>query len=378
MKYSIFGATIALAMVSSLANAQNSVTLYGLLDTGFTYVSNVGGKSLAALADGVNLSNRWGMLGNEDLGGGNRALFVLENGFSLNTGALQQGGRMFGRQAYVGLSNELGTVTLGNQYDFMFDYLTQFSAGGYASGYGLHIGDFDREAGARLQNAVKLKSASWGGWQVGAMYSFGNVSGSLKADSAWSAGVKYDGGPFSMAGVYTRINNPHDTAALDPYSQAGVLTFLCQTVAKSEPATGTVTDLYPYGTPFSVDSQSIAGIGASYRLANLTLTGNVTATTFKGYGTSETLWVYEGGATYLITPAMVAIASYAYQKMGSSHWNQPTIGMYYYLSKRTSLYANASFQAATNAYATQGEGYFFSPSSSRYQTTARIAITHKF
>ncbi len=68
--------------------------------------------------------SRWGLRGSEDLGGGLKAIFTLENGFGINDGTLKQGGRLFGRQAFVGLSSDqFGAVTLGRQYDSMVDYV---------------------------------------------------------------------------------------------------------------------------------------------------------------------------------------------------------------------------------------------------------------
>ncbi|QBQ99786.1 porin [Paraburkholderia pallida] len=364
---------------SACSHAQSSVDLYGLIDAGITYVSNQGGQSLVKFADGINFGNRVGFMGTEDLGGGYKAVFKLENGFSLGTGALGQGGAMFGRQAYVGLGNAYGTLTLGNQYDFVFDYMTEFSATGYAFATGGHMGDVDRQGGDRLNNAVKFSSNSFGGLRFGAMYSFGGVAGSLHENSAFSAGLRYDGDKLSMAAVYTQLNNPHGIAGLDPYNQLGVFTFLNQTVAVRNPATGAVTDLYPYGNAFPVDRQSMTELGASYKLGKLTVTGNITATQFKGYGTSETLWVYEVGGLYSVTPELLGIVGYQYEKMDNVHWNQPTVGLYYFLSKRTSFYAAASYLFASGPLvATQGQGFFNDPSSNHEQASARIGIIHKF
>src|ERR1700737_4890274 len=100
------------------AHAQSSVTLYGLIDAGISWVSNSKGSKLFQESNNAMNSDRWGLRGAEDLGGGLKAIFVLENGFSINNGALGQGGLEFGRQAYVGLSSDqYGTVTLGRQYD---------------------------------------------------------------------------------------------------------------------------------------------------------------------------------------------------------------------------------------------------------------------
>jgi predicted porin len=92
--------------IATLANAQGSVTLYGLIDEGFEAISNAttsggapGGRQFRLDATSGLNSSRWGLKGREDLGGGLAALFQLENGFELNNGRLGQGGALFGRQA---------------------------------------------------------------------------------------------------------------------------------------------------------------------------------------------------------------------------------------------------------------------------------------
>ncbi|SOE99626.1 porin [Burkholderia sp. OK233] len=109
---------ICVASLPTMSHAQGSVTLYGVIDEGVNYQSNAAGNRLFNLSSGVIQGSRWGLRGAEDLGGGTRAIFVLENGFDVNTGALGQGSRMFGRQAYVGLSSDTyGTLMAGRQYD---------------------------------------------------------------------------------------------------------------------------------------------------------------------------------------------------------------------------------------------------------------------
>src|SRR5579864_3561933 len=102
-------ATISLALLAGAgaAHAQNSVTLYGIIDTGLTYRHNVDGQTSQYSMSSGNLSgSRWGLKGSEDLGGGVKTIFALENGFNSSTGKLGQNSRMFGRQAYVGLQRE--------------------------------------------------------------------------------------------------------------------------------------------------------------------------------------------------------------------------------------------------------------------------------
>jgi len=89
---------------ATMAHAQSSVTLYGLIDAGITYTNNQRGHSNWQETSGSVNGSRWGLRGAEDLGGGLKAIFTLENGFNINNGTLGQQSRMFGRQAYVGLS----------------------------------------------------------------------------------------------------------------------------------------------------------------------------------------------------------------------------------------------------------------------------------
>ncbi|MDN3098678.1 porin, partial [Enterococcus faecalis] len=106
-----FGVLAVLAVAQG-AWAQSSVTMFGLIDSGITYVSNEGGGKNVKFDDGIFAPNLFGLRGTEDLGGGLKAIFTLENGFNPNTGALGQGNRMFGRQAFVGLeSARWGTLT---------------------------------------------------------------------------------------------------------------------------------------------------------------------------------------------------------------------------------------------------------------------------
>ncbi|MET5012875.1 porin, partial [Burkholderia pseudomallei] len=77
---------------------------YGIIDEGFNINTNAGGKHLYNLSSGVMHGSRWGLRGTEDLGGGLKSLFVLENCFEVYSGNLNQGGVEFGTQSYVGLS----------------------------------------------------------------------------------------------------------------------------------------------------------------------------------------------------------------------------------------------------------------------------------
>ena len=128
----------ALALIAGHACAQSSVTIYGTLDVGYDRVDksqgNVQGtvfgvsgatpvpNSIAApstvtsrVSPSHTRQSNIGFKGVEDLGGGYRGLFVLEGGVTIDNGGVANDGRLFGRQAYVGLTTPVGEVKLGRQ-----------------------------------------------------------------------------------------------------------------------------------------------------------------------------------------------------------------------------------------------------------------------
>lgn len=138
--------------VAAPALAESSVTLYGIVDDTITYQSSqtsldstTGGRSNVKMAAGVWAGNRFGLKGSEDLGGGNKAIFQLESGFNLNTGGQQYTNALFGRQAWVGLTNPTyGTATFGRQYTSYYTLLSPYSPTTWLTGFfGAHPGDLD-------------------------------------------------------------------------------------------------------------------------------------------------------------------------------------------------------------------------------------------
>ena len=110
---------IALAVLaaSGASFAQSNATVYGLADIWFGSVKTddgVGNSVTNTKLDsgGVNTS-RWGLKGSEDLGGGLKANFLLEQGFFLDNGASKVAGQTFSRYAYVGFSGGFGEIKLG-------------------------------------------------------------------------------------------------------------------------------------------------------------------------------------------------------------------------------------------------------------------------
>lgn len=197
------------------AQAQ-TVTLYGLLDTGVEHISNVGAGRSGLWRMPTNTGtapSRLGFRGSEDLGGGLRAVFTLEMGIAPDTGGLNQGGRAFGRQAFVGLSGAFGTVSLGRQYTMTFwSGLDADILGGNIFG----TGSLDAYLpNARTDNAIAYRG-TFSGLTLGGTYSLGrdtvnagpspagtNCAGENAADKRacreWSVMAKYDSPGWGVA-----------------------------------------------------------------------------------------------------------------------------------------------------------------------------------
>jgi len=118
-----YPAALLACLWAPAAMAQSGVTVYGLLDTGLAHLTNVNaaGDSVTKMPTLTgSFPSRLGFRGIEDLGGGLSAVFTLESGLSLDTGAMAQGGRLFGRQASVGLKGDFGTVSLGRMINMTY------------------------------------------------------------------------------------------------------------------------------------------------------------------------------------------------------------------------------------------------------------------
>lgn len=222
MKPIIACLAIAASVCSAESVAQSNVTIYGVVDTGIEYVTNANtaGNGVAKIPGSTGeYPSRIGFKGVEDLGGGLQAKFVLESGFGPDTGTLQQGGRMFGRQAYVGLGNAYGTLSVGRVQNMTYYLWLK----GDVLGPGIFgNADFDPYlANARSDNAISYMG-TYGAWTAGATYSLGRdssaaggpaatncpgeIAGNAQACRQTTAMVSYDGSGFGIATGYDSMN----------------------------------------------------------------------------------------------------------------------------------------------------------------------------
>ncbi|MGF6997147.1 porin [Paraburkholderia sp. GAS32] len=391
------------------AHAQNSISLYGIVDLGVTYVSNaqtgktggaLSGAHQFALTDGTATGasgSRWGLRGTEDLGGGLKSLFVIENGFTANNGALAQGGTEFGRQAYVGIAGGSGAVTLGRQYDTLVDFLQPLAVVGQWAGYmGTHPDDVDNLANTnRINNAVKFTTAAYHGLSAGAAYSFGGTAGSITQNQIWSLGAGYTGGSLSLGAGYLNARDPNISFYGNTPNKGGVTAdnmggLGSATSAQSNPV---------FAGYASAKTTEIFGVGAAYTFSATTLGLVATNTRFESLGSASgpNPFGYSGAAQFTnlelsvrtrVTPTLLLGTAFDYMRRNSvkgddgARYLQFDLGADYNLSKRTDLYALAVLQHASGRDSLDQPVVAsisgFSPSTTSKQVGVRVALRHKF
>jgi predicted porin len=357
----VTGATLAAA--NSMNVSAQSMTLYGELDAGLAYVSNVNGRSQYRATSGLIDGSFWGLLGTEDLGGDTKAVFRLEHGYSVTSGE-----EFNDHPVYVGLQSEtFGTLTLGHQYDLIHDYFAPFTLTGGTGGTAFaHPFDNDNANNSYLAaNSAKYASASWAGFTFGSMYAFSNGAGRFAKNRAYGIGGAYANGPFN-AGVAWMHNNGRglaDTGAYEPASLPG-----------SDQTTIEV----------SVQKQDVIGVGASYALGDVTLAGSWSRSIYTGVADADSgdprpsiaLSNYEINAVWQATPTLSLAGMYVFTDASSGHWHQGAVQAVYQLSKRSDIYAEAVFQrASSGAPAVINTN---DPSDNRNQLLIATGIRHRF
>jgi general bacterial porin, GBP family len=332
---------IALALMgafSGAAFAQSNVTLYGIIDVNYMWEEKPftsGGTTRQESVDGINSGHqsgsRWGLRGSESLGGGMSAIFALEGGFNVDSGTLGQGGRLFGRQAYAGLSSNLGTVVAGRLATFSsgtgdFDMIGRIDP--FATGFGLASAGntFYSMNALRADNTIAYVSPTFAGFKGGIGYSFdldGSESQDSNADnSAIIAGANWSSGPFFAAITYDSVdvaNSSKDQKHLQIGGTWDIAMFRLHA-----------------GWAKQDDVQAIA-TGASGSFLALPA----------GASFDSDSWLL--GATWTVTPALKVLASYQSLDADGQNiagvrfepdYNVWSIGATYNLSRRTNLYTS--------------------------------------
>lgn len=360
------------------AAAQTSVTLYGIIDTGVEFVSHVGaaGEKLFRMPSTTgSLPSRWGVRGSEDLGGGYKANFVLESGFSPASGALAQGGRLFGRQAWVGIESPYGALSFGRQYTTTYIAVLENDIMGPAI-YG--IASLDAYiANARADNSVAYRFY-YRGFSALATYSFGRdaagtgnspgqgtcagqVPGSFTQCRDWSAMLKYDSQYFG--GLVSYEEERGGTSAAVNFFDGVAPT--------------------PLSTSNGIDARLYLNVYAKFLGATVSggwLNRRVEVVNSDSPVVTSNLFYL--GARYMVSPAFIADGE-IFRMVNAQHDTRATLATIrgvYLLSKRSAVYVQGAyiFNSAKAAYAVSAGGPGASPAAGVGQAAVMIGVRQLF
>ena len=200
----------ALLLAPAVACAQTSVTLFGSMDGSLRYLTHAnkaGDSEVLTGGKGLYESNRFGVLGVEDLGGGLKAHFRLESAFDGGTGALGTAGVLFSREATVGLSGPWGDINVGRQFSVNARTVSTYDPMSFRY---LSITPLSKDivgtSSDRFDNTIQY-TGRFGNLLARAEYKPGGVAGSVKTGTALAAGANYTTHGLTFGGAYTEWND---------------------------------------------------------------------------------------------------------------------------------------------------------------------------
>ncbi len=342
-------------MFAGMVRAQSSVTLYGVFDGGLLYTSKTlnpaNGQSAGstfAMYDGGLSPSRFGFRGVEDLGGGMKASFDLESGIDVGNGGFNNSnGNLFGRQAWVALDSNFGTVKAGLQFSPFFlaiDYTDARSFSLFGSGVVTYV-DNVLATSVFNANAVSYTSPNIAGFTGSALMALGGQAGNFQSDRQYSLSLKYENGPLLVdAAFYDGNSGPSPT---------------------------------PLPSTLAFEGRML---GAAYKFGNVT--AKASFVNYKVAGSFNNN-VYSGGLDYLPRPDIdlnggVWVTSD--RDNTANHSLMASVGAQYYLSKATALYAQV---AVVNNHGAMDTGLSVSSLSQLYgvqgtTTGVDVGIRHTF
>jgi predicted porin len=399
MKKSLF-AIAAVTAFAGAAQAQSSVTVYGIIDTGYA-----GGNAKASSAagnpqgtfsmlqmSGGESSNRLGFRGVEDLGSGLSAKFVLESSLQANTDAWTP----TWRQAWAGFAKKgLGEARIGTQNSLIWQLAAPMTVGQLNNFNGSVINATNFQANSntgsttaasndgnvgftnRSQRTLQLESERMSGVQAKAMYVLNNANtnetapaGSAQTGSSTGGMNNFNGWGLSLdftgvknlrvAGAYQSFNsdNPYTASSLTNANGAG--TFTAGTPAVCPGNAQVNTNAF---TGATTQCQNVRDnqyfLAATYDFGILTAYVNYInrkATSVPQPNVYVSRSAQEIGVRSFITPTIEGWASAGNGRYTSFGSGQPTanivgyqVGANYWMSKRTNLYAIYGATGTSNA-----------------------------
>ncbi|RZF30539.1 porin [Paraburkholderia sp. UYCP14C] len=280
---------------------------------------------------------------------------------------------MFGRQAFVGLSNQrYDTVTMGHQYEEMTNSLWWAESANLFAGFGAHIGDNDNMFFTnRFNNSVRYVSPTFSGLTFAGSYAFSN-STQFSNNNGFTGSAVYAKGALKAGVAFTQFNR-------------------CSNATPSNLTNGAVDSAgWGFGSPFVVsptgadtDQQRIIGTGETYDFGFVNVLVSYSNVLFN-YSDSTGLRLQNGeiGVWKRFTPTLQIGVSYVYTAGDysggrSPHYNRVTLATDYLLSKRTDLFLTGICQRASGPGAF-AQIYTTNASSGQSQALVQAGIRHRF
>jgi predicted porin len=414
-------------LVQAQTAAPSTVTLYGLADVGITQVSGLKAGSVTQVASGIMEGSRWGMKGNEDLGGGYRAVFTLEsrveldngsnsnrpisgsqlsdrfsqaplmgltspspvvrgiyqaavtgvgallaNEFGVNVGA--SGNRLFDRQAFVGLVTPFGAVLAGRQYTPAYETFGTYDIMATQSALSAgQIVQFPAVFEIRNSNALAYRIQQ-GGISGSLMYAPGEVAGDSSKTRLFGLNANYKTDDFSVGFGYNTKNNELGQKSLTSTVLGASMNFGSSTVST---LVSKMTDDNPAG--LSIIASSLVAGSPSVPEPYATAVQNAFINAFKQDGT-----LFHIGYRYVTGPSTISVAYNRYNDNRPADADVASFGVAYTyaLSKRTDL--NGVLVRFDNKNLAQvapgGNGYLggVTASAGTDSTGLAIGIRHRF
>ncbi|WP_061532692.1 porin [Collimonas arenae] len=308
-------ATMLIGVACSQAQAQTSVTIYGRVDAGVDYQTNVALKDANGNPTGQTGSklaasgNQWGtsmigFKGTEDLGSGLSAFFLLESGFDATKG-VTNGSALFNRRSYVGLNGGAGSIKFGKNLFIVNDVWFLDPTGQQFMGTASLVKGRNWPG---ANNVIEYQTPTWGGFNATAQTSLGEQAGSTTKGRSDGLSLVYTNGGLELRGIYDVIRDVNGKYS-DVYTAS--------------------KDLIVGGT-YTVDKLKMF---VGYE--NISAPDTVAATS------PDKLNHYWIGANYALTPALTLIGAAFHAKLNHDAGSASLFmaGANYNLSKRTLLYA---------------------------------------
>ncbi len=346
-------ALAVLALVASTAALANGATVYGTLEGGIANTSSSDNTTSGTSFTGTGAwvaGNNIGFKGSEDLDGGMKATYQLEMGINLNNGATDNGGSsgVFSRTAAIGLSSELGSLTLGQQ---LSPYIAAQAMGTAGNG------NF-------FVNRIIMGDAS-GGLNAAAGSTVTGQGGFFMPNAIVYATPSIGG---ISASVMKTVKNGAAGGAIDPGLAADGYT--------AAMATGAFGDVN-VTVGYQDRQNTVSGMtgSASYTMGAATLSGNYTKSDVEG--PTAAVNSYSGSLAYKVTEPLTLSLQYARNNLASAQ-TLSNLGAQYALSKRTSVYATygRGTNGAQSNYDTRGA--FTANTVTTTSTTMAAGVVHSF